>query len=136
MIKKIKQMFVIKTNSKKTIDEKLFEQLDEEKYKFVLDLQKFKNNCYEIHCFLSKYNYFLRVFELKNKFRYLTMKDSKKQNNVRQISSSLTKKCNGFQAISIEFARKERKNIKPIDIIYKPTKDSEISPLCYFTEDI
>ena len=43
---------------KKTIDEKLIEQLDEEKYKFILDLPKFNNNCYEINCFLSKYNYF------------------------------------------------------------------------------
>ena len=36
----------------------------------------------------------------------------------------------------MEFVRKERKNFKPIDIIYKPTKNSEFSPLCYFTEDI
>ena len=64
------------------------------------------------------------------------MKDPKKQNIVRQISSCLTKKYNGFQVISIEFPRKERKNFKPIDIIYKPTKNPEISPLCYFTEVI
>ena len=43
------------------------------------------------------------------------MKGPKKQKIVRQISSCLTKK-------SIEFARKERKNFKPIDIIYKPKK--------------
>ena len=78
MIKKIKQMFAIKANSKKIIDKKLIGQLDEEKYKFVLDLQKFNNNCYGINCFLSKYNYFLRVFKLK-KNRHLTMKDSKKK---------------------------------------------------------
>ena len=42
------------------------------------DLQKFNNNGYEIHYLLSKYNDFLRVFELKNKFRHLTMKDKKK----------------------------------------------------------
>ena len=64
------------------------------------------------------------------------MNDPKRQNIVRKISSCLTKKYNGFQVISIEFPRKERKNFKPIDIIYKPTKNPEISPLCYFTEDI
>ena len=67
-----------KNEFKKLIDEKLIDQLDEEKYKFILDLQKFNNNCYEINYLLSKYNYFLRVFELKNKFRYLTMEDKKK----------------------------------------------------------
>ena len=37
----------------------------------MLDLQKFNNNCYEVNCFL-------RVFELKNKFRHLTIKEPKK----------------------------------------------------------
>ena len=99
-------------------------------------MQKFNNNCYEINYLLSKYNYFLRLFELKSKFQHLTMKDEKKQNIVRQISSCLTEKYNGFHATSTEFARKERKIFKPIDIIYKPTKNREICPLCYYTEDI
>ena len=68
-----------KNEFKKVIDENLIDQLDEEKYKFILDLQKFDNNCYEINYLYSKYNYFLRVFELKNKFQYLTMKDKKKK---------------------------------------------------------
>ena len=119
-----------KNEFKKTIDDKFIEQLYEEKYKFILDLQKFNNNCHEINCFLSKYNHFLRVFELKNQFRHLTRKDPKKQNIVRQISSCLIENCNGFQSISIEFARREIKKFKPTDIIYKLTKNPEISPLC------
>ena len=43
-----------KNEFKKLIDEKLIDQLDEEKYKFVLDLQKFNNNCYRINYLLSK----------------------------------------------------------------------------------
>ena len=31
--------------------------------------------CYEMHSILSKFGYFLRVFELKNKFRHLAIKD-------------------------------------------------------------
>ena len=81
------------------IDEKLIDQLDEEKYKVILDFKKFNNNCYEINYLLSKYNYFLRVIELKSKFRYLTMKDQKKKKIFRKISSCLTEKYNGFQAI-------------------------------------
>ena len=43
-----------KNEFKKLRDEKLIDQLDEEKYKFVLDLQKFNNNCYRINYLLSK----------------------------------------------------------------------------------
>ena len=73
------------------------------------------------------------MFELKNRFRHLTMIEPKKQNIVRQIYICLTEKYNGFQTISIEFAGRERKNFKPIDIIYGPTKNTEIRPLCYYT---
>ena len=89
-------------------------------------MQKFNNNCYEINCFLLRYNLFLRVFELKSKFRYLTLKKLKKQSIVRKLSSCITEKYNVFQIIAIEFASKIRKNqFKPIDIIYKPTINPE-----------
>ena len=125
-----------KNKLKTVIDEKLIDQLDKEKYDFVLDLQKFNNNCYEINSFLFKYGYFFRVFELKNKFRQLFMKEPKKQNIIRKISSCINEKYNGCQSASIEFTWKERKNFKPIDIIYIPTENPEFSSLCYFTEDI
>ena len=48
------------------------------------------------------------------------MKELKKKNIVRKISSCITEKYNGFQTISIEFARRDRKKFKPIGIIYKP----------------
>ena len=62
---------------KQIIDEELIHQFDEEKYDFILDLQNFNNNCYEINCFLSKYRLFLRVFELRSKFRHLTLEEPK-----------------------------------------------------------
>ena len=64
------------------------------------------------------------------------MKEPKKQNIVRQLSSCLMEKYNGFQVISIEYARKQRKKFNPINIIYKPTKHIKIEPLCYFSDDI
>lgn len=100
-----------------------------------LDFQKFNNNCYEINCFLLNHNLFLRVFELRSKFRYLTVKNPKKQNIIRQLSSCITEKYNGFQTISTEFATKTRKKLQTIDIINKPTKNPEKKPLCYFTEE-
>ena len=66
----------------------------------------------------------------------MIIKEPKKTNFVWQSSSCINKKYNGYQTISIEYARKERKNFKPIDIIYKPTKNPEKRPLCYFAPDI
>ena len=79
----------------------MIEQLEEGKFKFILDLQKFNNICYEINLYLSKHNYFLRIFELKDKYRQLSMKELKKQNIVRQRSNCLIEKYNGFQVVSI-----------------------------------
>ena len=114
----------------------LIDELDKNKFKLEIDLQKFNNDCYEINCLLSDFNYFLRVFELKNKFRQMIIKEPKKTNFVRQLSSCIIEKYNGYQTISTEFEKKQRKNFKPIDIIYKPTKNPEKSPVCYFTPDI
>ena len=94
------------------------------------------NMYYEINAILSKFSYFQRVFALKNKFRHLAMKDKTKQKIVRQFSSCLIEKYRGFTIISIEYQKKQRKLFKPIYIIYKPTKNIQIEPLCYFTEDI
>ena len=91
---------------------------------------------YEINTILSKHNYFLRVFELKNKFRQFLMKDKSKQKIVRQLSNCLIEKYSGFTVVSVELQTKPRKMFKPIDIIYKPTKRIEIEPLCYFSDDI
>ena len=67
--------------------------------------------CYEINTILSKHNYFLRVFELKKKFRRFTMKDKSKQNMVRKLSSSAIEKYSGFKVISTEFKKKTKKNV-------------------------
>ena len=91
---------------------------------------------YEVNAILSKFGYFLRVFELKNKFRHLKMKDKTKQKIVRHLSSCSIEKYSGFTIILIGYQKKQRKLFKPIDIIYKPTKHIEIEPLCYFSEDI
>ena len=63
------------------------------------------------------------------------MKEPEKQKIVRQLSSCLIEKYNGFQVISIEFDRKKKK-IKPIYIIHKPTKQPEIDPICFYSNDI
>ena len=121
----------------KVIEKKLVEEIKQpEKFKSIIELQAFLNMCYEINMILSKFGYFLRVFELKNKFRHLSLKDRNQQKIVRQLSSCLIEKYNGFTGISIEYQKKQRKNFKVIDIIYKHTKHVEIESLCYFSKDI
>ena len=66
------------------------------------------NMCYEMNLILSKFGYFLGVFELKNKFRHLKIKDKTQQKIVRQLSSCLIEKYNGFTFVSIEYKKKNK----------------------------
>ena len=70
-----------------------------------IELQAFLNMCYEINAILSKFGYFLKVFELKNKFRHLAMKDKTKQKIVRQLSKCLIQKYSRFTIILIEYQK-------------------------------
>ena len=55
---------------------------------------------------------------------------------MRQLSSCITEKYNGFPIIATEYSKKIRKKFKPIDIIYKPINSPEKKNLCYYTQDI
>ena len=68
--------------------------------------------CYEINSILSKYGFFLRVVETKNKFRHLTTKHKSQQKIVRQLSSCLIEKYSGFTIISIENQKQQGKLFK------------------------
>ena len=62
---------------------------------------------------------------MKNKFHHLALKNPKKQNIARKLSSCINKKYNDFQVILMEYSKKLRKKFKPVDIIYKLVKSSE-----------
>ena len=117
-----------KQEFEKSIDQSNIQKLIDN-FELIIDLQKFHNMCYKINSVLSRYNYFLGVFELKNKYRRFSMKDKSKKKIVRQLSSCLIEKYSGFRLISIEHEKNQRKLFKPIDIIYKSTKSIEIEPL-------
>ena len=100
-----------KTKLQKIIHCNLIENLLN-KFEFIIDLQKFENMSYEINCILSKYDYFLRIFELKNKYGRLVVKYKDKKNLIRQLSSCLIEKHGGFTQISLEYQKKQRKLFK------------------------
>ena len=64
---------------KESVDNNLFIRLNQEKFNIIIDYQKFNNLCHEVNMLLTKHRYFLRVFELKNKFHHLVLKDPKKK---------------------------------------------------------
>ena len=119
------------TELQKIIDSDLIANLLN-KVEFIIDLQTFDNMCYEINCILSKFGYSLQIFELKNKYCRLAVKNRDEQNLVRQLSSCLIEKYSGFSQICLAYQKKQRKLFQPIDIIYKPTKRIEIELLCFF----
>ena len=114
----------------------ILEQLSSENFEFLLDLQEFNRICSQINEILIEHNYFLRVFEQKNKYRQFLVKKPEKQNQVKQLASCLMEKYNGFQVVKIAFNKKQRRNFEPIDIIYIPTKNVQILPECYYTTNI
>ena len=107
-----------------------------EKFDFSLDLQEFNRVCYEINEILINYKFFLRVFEQKNKYGNILIKQPEKQNQIKQLASCLNQKYNGFQVIKNSFSKRERREFEPVDIFYIPTKNAQILPSCYFTTNI
>ena len=93
----------------KIIDKSAIEQIYQpEKFPFIIDLEAFMSLCYELNMILSSYGYFLRAFELKKKFCHLSVKSKDNQKIVRQLSSCLIEKFNGFTIISIEYQKKNK----------------------------
>ena len=73
-----------------------------------LDILHFENQCLKINQILNKNNLFLRIFELKEKFRCSIKQDSEKKHIIRDLSSCIIEKFNGFNIVRIEFERKLR----------------------------
>ena len=75
-----------KQDFEKVINKDLMEQINRpDQFKFIIQIQAFLNICYEINSILSNFGYFLRVFELKNKFCHLTKRDKSQKKNCKAI---------------------------------------------------
>ena len=102
--------------------------------KLDLKISTFEDQCYTINHILNKNNLFLRVYELKDKFRYITNTEKDKKNIIREISSCVKEKFNGFIIVRVDFDQEIQRNFTPIDIIYKPVKNQNEIINCYFTD--
>ena len=77
--------------------------------KLDLDVANYERSFYLINEILTKFNYFFRIFELKDKFRYLTNKCSTKKNIIGKLSSCVVEKFSGFTIVRVENDRSARK---------------------------
>ena len=100
------------------------------------DVLNFENQCFKINTILSKHDMFLRVFESKDKFRYLIKQDSKQKKIFREVSACVIERFNGFTIVKLEFDNEIRREFKPIDIIYKPVIKLNAILNCFFTEKL
>ena len=104
--------------------------------KIDLDIRQFRNTCYHINDFLSERNYFLRIFEIKNKFREIRLKEKDKTTQQKQLYSCIVSKFDGYELISSQFSQKTRRTFNVINVLYKPVKSPIHDVTCYVTNDI
>ena len=103
----------IEPERKKTKDifgENLYGDLIDVKDEIQLDrtLFGFFNRCFLVIELLSKYDYFLKFYERRDKFRFLINKKIERKNKVtRDLSSSAIEKFNGYELIKHELDGKK-----------------------------
>ena len=102
----------------------IFDEINnlKDKLKLNLEILNFENQCFQINRILVEKHLLLRVYEIKDKFCYLIKEDSEKKKVIRDLSSCITERFNGFKIVKLELDRQLRCEISPIDILYKPVK--------------
>ena len=101
-----------------------------------LDLRKFNTSCFELTDMLMQDGYFLLVFELRSKFREVRLKTVTKKKLIRELSSCIKIKFDGFEIVSVQCQRELRKKFTPIDVIYKPVLRKNDPINCFVSCDI
>ena len=87
--------------------------------------------------YIDEQDAFLRVVELRKKFRYLIKKVPQKKNVVRRgLSAYVEERLNGFDIVR-RIAENERKeNYVAADVVYKPVSKIDQIVNCYFTSSM
>ena len=107
----------------------------QDKLKLDLDISNFENKCFRINGILMKSCPFLRMYEIKDKFRYLIKEDSERKKIMRDLLSCITERFNGFNIVKLELDREPRQEMFPIDILYRPVR-KRVNIDCFFTTEI
>ena len=104
----------------------------------VLDLNfnNFEEMRYELNDILLKENMFPRIYEIKDKFRYLFHENKDSKNCLRSLSSCIKEKFNGFTWAELKLSKNQKADLIPINILYKPVKKVDEFVKCYFVKDL
>ena len=80
----------------------------------------FFNRCTLINELIAQFGYFLRFYERRNKFRYQLRQKVKSKNEMRsELSACVIQKFNGYDLLRNKLQRFEKKDLFPIDIVYR-----------------
>ena len=85
---------------------------------------------------IQKSGLFLRIHEKKNKFRYIFHRTEEKNNTYKTLSSCINTKFNGSNVAAPYLQKEIKRDLYPIDIVYKPVKSPDDIIECYFVTDI
>ena len=117
----------------------MFNDLKEIEEEIKLDRTPFEyfDRCFKLNEVLAKHNYFLKFFERRDTYRFLIKKKVQGKNEViRNLSSSVLEKFNGYEMIRNNLRSEERAELIPINVVYEPIYDETVPVPCYFTNEI
>ena len=92
--------------------------------------------CLTINDILIPFGFVLRIYEKNSKFRYLFHRTEEKTETIKSISSCLRTKFNGFSVAAPYLENQKKRELYPIDIIYKPARTVNDVIQCFFSTDI
>ena len=69
--------------------------------------------CFDLNEILIEDKMFLRVYELKDKFRYIFHENKEKKEVIRKVSSCIKEKFNGFHVAQPSLSKGQKKRSKP-----------------------
>ena len=79
--------------------------------KLDFNILNFEQQCHRVNQILNKWNFFLKVYKLKEKFQSLVKQNPNKKNIVRELSGCITDKYKGFNIVRLEQPKKFYKNL-------------------------
>ena len=98
---------------KEKIGDKLYADLESKEDRCILNLIKrdFDEMCFDINEILIQNNMFLRVYENKDKFRYLFHQTNKEKRVIRKVSACIKDKFNGFNVAAPPLSKGQKRTI-------------------------
>ena len=108
-----------------------------EKLKLDTSMYGFFDRCTLANELLAKKHFFLKFYERRDKYRYLTKKGAAGENKItRDLSSSVIEKFNGYELIKRRLRTKEKEDVYPIHTVHEQIGKENELVACYFTNEL